>query len=107
MQENDKLKFAEIMTGIGELYNKTISKPFLSIFFEALKEHDIESVVLAISAHVRNAENGQFFPKPADIISTDLRDTVYNILGLHEFTVRYQIVAEPHHMVRCAFKPQL
>jgi len=68
MQENDKLKFAEIMTGIGELYNKTISKPFLSIFFEALKEHDIESVVSAISAHVRNAENGQFFPKPADII---------------------------------------
>ena len=68
MIENDMGKFASILTGIGELYGKTISAPIISIFWNSLKNYDIESVEDAVQRHITNPDTGQFMPKPADII---------------------------------------
>lgn len=68
MNNNDKPKFAEIITGVAELYGKDISAAAASIWFNSLKEYHIDSLAKAFSVHVTNPDNGQFFPKPADII---------------------------------------
>lgn len=68
MKDIDKKDFALILTGCGELYEKAISKELARIYFEALKQYDIEQVKAAFSAHVNDAERGMYMPKPADIV---------------------------------------
>ncbi len=69
MQETDKNNFKELMTGIGELYSKEITKPLLRIYFTAFNQLTIEQVDQAIASHITDTSTaGTFFPKPADII---------------------------------------
>jgi hypothetical protein len=68
MQKSDEGKFFEIMTGLGELYGKEVSSSVMELWFRALEGYDIEAISAAASAHVSNPDNGQFFPKPADIV---------------------------------------
>ena len=68
MNDKDMDKFASILTGIGEVYSKTISSPLISIFWNSLKNYEIDVVEDAVQRHVINPDTGQFMPKPADII---------------------------------------
>lgn len=68
MIEQDMDKFAAILTGVGELYGKTISAPVINIFWGALKNYDIDSVEDAVQRHITNPDAGQFMPKLADLI---------------------------------------
>lgn len=68
MIDKDMEKFAAILTGIGEVYSKTISAPLISIFWNSLKNYDIDVVEDAVQRHVNNPDTGQYMPKPADII---------------------------------------
>ena len=69
MQDSDKNNFTELMTGIGELYSKEITKPLLRIYFTAFNQLTIEQVDKAIASHITDTSTaGTFFPKPADII---------------------------------------
>ena len=68
MNDSDKLKFQEVMLGCGEVYNREITKPLLSIYFSALNDLSIEQVVMAVGAHIKDTKYGNFFPKPCDII---------------------------------------
>ncbi len=91
MLEKDLVKFSEIMTGLSEIYGKDMSSFMLDIYFQALNDFDIVSVERAFSAHVRNPDNGQFFPKPADIvklISGTSRDAGYVAWTKVDKTVR-------------------
>ena len=69
MQDSDKNNFKELMTGIGELYSKEITKPLLRIYFTAFSKLTIEQVNDAVAGHITDTSTaGTFFPKPADII---------------------------------------
>ncbi len=68
MHRTDMPRFLEVMTGVSEVYGRKFTDAAMDIYFNALGQYDIETVVSAISAHVKNPDNGQFFPKPADII---------------------------------------
>jgi len=69
MNEQDKKKFHELMVGAGEVYGKDITKPLLSLYFNALEDLSIEQVSHAFTSHVKSTgKEGTFFPKPADLI---------------------------------------
>lgn len=68
MLKTDVKRFSEVMTGLSEVYGRKFSGSSMDIYFNALGSYDIDTVVTAISAHVKSPDNGQFFPKPADII---------------------------------------
>lgn len=68
MDRRDKEKFAQILLGISEIYAKEISDAAGDVLFNSLKDYDIEAVSDAFSRHCKNPDNGQYFPKPADII---------------------------------------
>ncbi len=50
MTETDKVRFAEIMTALAENFGATVSKPGLSLRFEALKAYTIDDVQSAATA---------------------------------------------------------
>jgi len=68
MLESDKEDFKMLMVGIGELYNKEITKPLMRIYFSALTSYSIVDVENGINAHTMDTKHGTFFPKPADIV---------------------------------------
>ena len=68
MLKKDIKRFLEVMTGVSEVYGRKFTDSVMDIYFKSLAQYDIETVVTAISIHVKSPDNGQFFPKPADII---------------------------------------
>jgi hypothetical protein len=40
----------------------------LRIWFEALRQYDLKAVKDALARHLLNPDNGQFLPKPADVV---------------------------------------
>lgn len=68
MREDMKRQFAEMVTGIAEVYGKDISKAGLSIWWAALHRFDFDQVQAALNAHTSDPERGQFMPKPGDVV---------------------------------------
>ena len=68
MKESDKADFKMLMVGIGELYNKEITKPLMRIYFSSLINYSLSEVEQGINSHAMDAKHGSFFPKPADIV---------------------------------------
>lgn len=68
MDRSDMQKFAQAMAALGEIYSKEVSKVLVSVYYNALESYPIDEVLKAIQAHTRDTENGQFWPKPADLI---------------------------------------
>jgi hypothetical protein len=68
MQESDKADFKMIMVGIGELYNKEITKPLMRIYFSSLVNYSLHDVEQGVNDHMMDSKHGSFFPKPADIV---------------------------------------
>lgn len=68
MTKQDAARFAQIITGLSEMYGKEISDGAMALWFEALKAYDIDAISVAASSHVASPDSGQFMPRPADII---------------------------------------
>lgn len=68
MQRDDAQDFRQVMSATYTLYGKDLSPTALSIWFEALKHYDLAAIRSALSSHVRNPDNGQFLPRPADVV---------------------------------------
>ncbi|WP_281545870.1 DUF6475 domain-containing protein [Grimontia sp. SpTr1] len=69
MNLSEKTLFAEILCLTSSLYmREPLSRPMLGIYWQALRDYDLEDVRRALDMHVRNPDTGQFFPKPADVI---------------------------------------
>ena len=68
MTGTDESKFAEAMIGGAELYGKEMTRPLLSLYFQALKKYKLADITRALSRHVTNPDSGQYFPKPADVV---------------------------------------
>lgn len=68
MFEKDSSKFAELIVGIGEIYNTRFTSAAIEIYWQLLKAFRLEDVRAAIYRHIQNPDVGKFLPKPADII---------------------------------------
>ena len=68
MIESEKKAFATLMVGLGEYYGKDQSKQVLAIYWKALQRYELSEIDAACSAHIANADTGQWFPKIADIV---------------------------------------
>ena len=68
MRDSDQQKFCEMLLGTGEVYGRKVSTQLTDIYWGALINYDIDDVLRAFNQHLLNPDNGQFFPKPADIV---------------------------------------
>lgn len=68
MRTDDKPRFAEMITGLAEIYGRDITEASLRLWWATLQDQSIDDVERALNAHVRDPESGQWMPKPADVI---------------------------------------
>lgn len=68
MQDADKQDFAQLVTGVMDVYGAKATQASLSIWWAALLRFPFEAVRAAMSAHVQDPLSGKFAPKPADVI---------------------------------------
>lgn len=68
MSPEQRAKFIEVLSGVHDFYTKDMSKFALRVWLQACETFDVEQVSKALSAHLMDAERGQFMPKPADIV---------------------------------------
>lgn len=69
MREEEKPQFAVLITGIGEMYDKSFNPFLLELYWNVLKSYSFEEVKNGVNRYLANADVGMFFPKPADIIA--------------------------------------
>lgn len=68
MIPEDYKKFVNCLIGCAEICDKQLSEQAILIYWNSLKHLEIVVVANAFNRHVVNPDNGQFMPKPADII---------------------------------------
>jgi hypothetical protein len=68
VKNTDLQKFCVILADTYALYGKECPDGVKRIWWEALKNFDLADVSGALSRHIRNADTGQFIPKPADVV---------------------------------------
>ena len=67
MQPIDKLVLSQTLAAVYSLRTKSITPNMVELFYETLKEYDIEAVCKAMFAHMRNPDTGMHPPQPGDI----------------------------------------
>ena len=68
MNNNDREYFADLLTGVLQVYNQKTSNMLIDVWWNALDKFDFNVVKKAFSDHVLDPDVGQFTPKPANII---------------------------------------
>ena len=68
METRDLPLFTQMLHRIAALFDKSLSQPWVEIYWESLQRFDIQDIRRAFSAHVQNPDTGQFLPKPADVV---------------------------------------
>jgi hypothetical protein len=68
MRPTDNAKFFELVGNVYAFYRQDYSKFAGSVWLEAMKPYDFAAVADALNRHCVNPDNGQFMPKPADIV---------------------------------------
>jgi hypothetical protein len=67
MDDTSKKEFAEMMIGLGEIYDKKISTALISIYWDALKEYSLDDVKKAVN-NIVSTHKYSTLPKPAHFI---------------------------------------
>ena len=65
MRTSDRRKFAEIITGMAEVFGRDLSPIAIKVYWEALKELDLDEFVLRAN---QLTKAGKFLPRPADFL---------------------------------------
>lgn len=68
MQPNDRGNFYSLMTGVLELYSKKATPELMDLYFEALRPYELSDIARAMNLHAVDPDQGQFMPKPADVV---------------------------------------
>lgn len=69
MSENDYDEFAALLDAVYAIHDKTLNAQAKAMFYRAMENFPLGTVRAAMNAHVRDAQRGQFPPKPADLIA--------------------------------------
>lgn len=64
----DKQEFGRLITDVMAFYGKDVSAFALGVWWEACQAFEIEQVRRTLTAHAMHPENGQYAPKPADLV---------------------------------------
>lgn len=67
MQDNDKKRFATLLSGIADYYGKELAGGVIELYWQGLRQYDLGAVEKALWEHTQNPDNGQFMPKIADV----------------------------------------
>jgi hypothetical protein len=68
MQSTDNQAFKAVLHGVHDFYGKELSPFAIGVWWEAMRPFDYVAVKDALNRHCVNPDNGQFAPKPADIV---------------------------------------
>jgi hypothetical protein len=68
MNVGDTEKFQALVKGVFALYRADSSQAVLDIWWATMRPYDFAAVKDAFNRHAVNPDNGQFLPKPADIV---------------------------------------
>lgn len=69
MERQDFDEFVTVLDAAMGMYDKQPPSGFAqSIWWNSLKSYTLQEVKAGFSRHIRNPDNGQFAPKPADIV---------------------------------------
>lgn len=68
MQASDTPKLVELVGSVYAFYRQDFSKFAASVWISAMQPFDFDAVADAMNRHCVNPDNGQFMPKPADIV---------------------------------------
>lgn len=68
MNDNHKIDFLELIANVYAFYRQDFSSFAGGVWYEAMKPFDLTAVADALNRHCINPDNGQFMPKPADIV---------------------------------------
>lgn len=68
MQPSDAKSFRTLLAGVFGFYGKDLSEFALGVWWEAMRPFDFDAVRDALNRHAVNPDNGQFLPKPADVV---------------------------------------
>lgn len=68
MNRADYSRFANLLKAWAEIHGKPLSAGAIALWWQALERYDIDQVEHAFAQLVRDADRGQFMPKPADVI---------------------------------------
>lgn len=64
----EKRRFAGLMTGLADYYDKEVSKSTMALYWEGLKQYDYAAIEKAAWAHTQSPdENGRWMPKISDL----------------------------------------
>jgi hypothetical protein len=67
MRDNDMEQFFRMLSGISDYYGRQIGKDAMRLYWEGLKQYDLQAVEKAFWTHTQNPDSGQFMPKIADV----------------------------------------
>lgn len=68
MKDEDLKRFSmELITIADAFYDKKLAPEAVMIYFEALREYEIEAVIAALREHVKTPNRCNFYPKPGAI----------------------------------------
>ena len=69
MTPDDFPAFQAELRKTAEVYDKTLSREAVAIYFEDLAPYPVDRVIDGMTAHRRHPDRGRFMPRPADIIA--------------------------------------
>lgn len=67
MINSELQEFAKTLLAVADYYGKELSTGVVDLYWQGLREYDLEAVRRALWAHARNPDTGQFMPKIADV----------------------------------------
>lgn len=68
MQPADSMPFITLIEGVYSFYGKASSTFAADVWWQALKPYDLDAIRDALGRHCVNPDNGQFLPRPADVV---------------------------------------
>lgn len=67
MLETEKIEFLKLMQKTFQIYKTICDKETVKLFWEILKEWELEEIRKALEIYMAAPKNGQFLPKPINI----------------------------------------
>ena len=67
MRDDDMEQFFRMLSGISDYYGRQIGKDAMRLYWEGLRQYDLQAVEKAFWTHTQNPDSGQFMPKIADV----------------------------------------
>lgn len=68
MQPNEAQAFRELVQNVHSFYGKDASTFTIDVWWGAMRHFELAAIREAFSRHCVNPDNGQFVPRPADIV---------------------------------------